>query len=278
MPRIRQGRQSRIGGGELLRGDAIDWHEHPFDQFVYPASGVISALTEAQTYVLPSAGRGLYLPAGVRHAHRAHRRTRLHTLLLPTDHPHPAGARPDDPRRPAAGRPGDEPPGRSGADPRRPDGPRVLPVSPLLRELLAALRAPDLGDARRDRLLAVVADELAGDPLPTLALPRPTDPRLAAAADALAADPAGATLTSLATAAAVSARTLTRLVADRLGLTVPYWRSQYRLAASLLLLTDGATVTDTAHRCGWRNASAYIAAFRAAFGTTPATYQRTLPT
>lgn len=253
MPRIRQGRQSRIGGGELLRGDAIDWHEHPFDQFVYPASGVISALTEAQTYVLPSAGRGLYLPAGVRHAHRAHRRTRLHTLLLPTDHPHP------------------------GADPRRLDRPRVLPVSPLLRELLAALRAPGLGDERRDRLLAVVADELAGDPLPTLALPRPTDPRLAAAADALAADPAGATLASLATAAAVSARTLTRLVADRLGLTVPYWRSQYRLAASLLLLTDGATVTDTAHRCGWRNASAYIAAFRAAFGTTPATYQRTLP-
>lgn len=262
MPEIRQGRQSRTGGGELLRGDAIDWHEHPVDQFVYPASGVISALTEAQTYVLPSAGRGLYLPAGVRHAHRAHRRTRLHTLLLPADHPRPDVPAPDL---------------RLARNPRRLDGPRVLPVSPLLRELLAALRAPDLGDDRRDRLLALVADELARDPLPTLALPRPTEPRLAAAADALAADPAGATLTSLAAAAAISPRTLTRLVAERLGLTVPYWRSQYRLAASLLLLTDGATVTDTAHRCGWRNASAYIAAFRAAFGTTPATYQRTLP-
>jgi len=236
------------GGGELLRGDAIDWHRHDRDQFVYPASGVISALTEAQTYVLPSAGRGLYLPAGVRHAHRAHRRTRLHTLLLP------AGL----------------------VDPARLDAPRVLPVSPLLRELLAALRVPDLDGDRRDRMLAVVADELADDPQPTLVLPRPYDARLAAAADTLAADPAGATLGTLADAAAVSPRTLTRLVAERLGLTVPYWRSQYRLAASLLLLTDGTSVTDTAHRCGWRNASAYIAAFRAAFGTTPASYQRTL--
>lgn len=232
---------------ELLPGDQIDWHRHERDQFVYPASGVVSALTDSRTWVLPSPGRGLYLPAGVRHAHRAHRHTVLHTLLLP---------------------PGLLPVG-AGA-------PRVLPVSSLLAELLAALTDRKLPQGRRDRLLAVVADQLDGADEPTLTLPRPDDPRLADAARALQSDPANASVASLAAAAAVSPRTLTRLVADRLGLTVPHWRAQYRLAASLLWLTDGVSVTVTAHRCGWRNASSYIAAFQAAFGTTPRAYQRSL--
>ncbi|HKT00812.1 MAG TPA: helix-turn-helix domain-containing protein, partial [Rugosimonospora sp.] len=99
---------------------------------------------------------------------------------------------------------------------------------------------------------------------------------LVSAARALAADPAAATLAGTATAARTSQRTLTRLVRHEVGMTFPQWRTQLRLAQSLLLLADGHTVTATAHRCGWRNASGYTAAFRAALGTTPARYQRSL--
>jgi AraC-like DNA-binding protein len=111
----------------------------------------------------------------------------------------------------------------------------------------------------------------------SLVLPQPDEPRLRAAARVLAADPVGGTLGGAAAAAGTSGRTLSRLVRDRLGLTFPQWRTRLRLARSLLLLADGVPVTATAHRCGWRNASGYTAAFRTVFGTTPGHHQRSAP-
>lgn len=238
----------RIGGQVLLGGEHVDWHRHDLDQLVYPERGVLSILTGSSALVVPSPGRGVYVPAGAAHAHRAHGYTVLHTLLLPT-----------------------------GTHRLARSAPRVIAVSPLLRELLAALAArPCPGGRRRERLLAVVGDELAGAARPALVLPEPADPRLRAASRALRADPVGMDARELAGAAGVSERTLSRLTRGRLGLSVPQWRAQHRLAASLELLTDGHSVTGTAHRCGWRNASSFVAAFRAVFGVTPGAYQRSL--
>jgi AraC-like DNA-binding protein len=273
MPETRQPTTAVTNVRRLLGGERIAWHSHPVDQVVYPVSGVLSVLTGTAAWVLPSPGRAALIPAGVRHAHRAHGRTTLQTLQLD--------------RRISALPPGP---------------PVVLTVSPLLRELLAVLvgdvgqavaprrggRASDVPDdggaqpptdpAERERLLAVLADQLRVPPARSLVLPQPTEPRLVAAARALSADPSAATLSGAATAARTSERTLTRLVRDQLGLSFPQWRTQLRLAQSLLLLADGQTVSATAHRCGWRNASGFTAAFRAAFGTTPGRYQRSLHT
>ncbi len=150
----------------------------------------------------------------------------------------------------------------------------------MLRELLAVLaEAPPSSARQRARLFALVDDLLRVDSTPSLVLPRPRDSRLVLVADLVLADPAGEHgLLALAAVARTSPRTLTRVIDRELGLTLPQWRTQLRLAHSLMLLGDGKPVTTTAHLCGWRNASSYIAAFRNVFDTTPAAYQRSMAT
>lgn len=185
---------------------------------------------QVYTHVLilnPSPGRAVFIPARTVHAHRAHSRTVLHTILLPAKR-----------RRLSV------------------EAPTVCRVSPLLRELLAVLaEAPPLEPHQRARLFAVVDDQLRVDTTPSLVLPQPTDPRLVLIAGVMEADPAAEhSLLALAAAASISPLTLTRLIDRELGLTLPQWRTQLRLAYSLLLLGDGQPVTTTAYRCGWRNA------------------------
>jgi AraC-like DNA-binding protein len=50
------------------------------------------------------------------------------------------------------------------------------------------------------------------------------------------------------------------------------WRRQARFLEALRTLGAGASVKQAAHKAGYRSASAFIAAFRAALDTTPARY------
>ncbi|KQY37527.1 MULTISPECIES: helix-turn-helix transcriptional regulator [Nocardia] len=72
--------------------------------------------------------------------------------------------------------------------------------------------------------------------------------------------------------AAASSRTLARAFRAETGMTFAQWRTQIRLAASLTPLADGVPVTRIAARVGYRSASAYVAAFRRAVGTSPGQY------
>jgi AraC-like DNA-binding protein len=56
-------------------------------------------------------------------------------------------------------------------------------------------------------------------------------------------------------------------------MTFPQWRAQLRLQHAMLLLAAGSTVTSAATASGYANTSAFIAAFRDAFGVTPAAYR-----
>lgn len=55
---------------------------------------------------------------------------------------------------------------------------------------------------------------------------------------------------------------------------MPQWRTQLRLLKPLRLLADDHPVTAVAHRCGWSSTSAFIDAFRHAFGKTPGAHRR----
>lgn len=57
-------------------------------------------------------------------------------------------------------------------------------------------------------------------------------------------------------------------------MTFPQWRGQLRLHHSLTLLATGMSVTRTAAECGYGGSSAFIEAFRHAFGTTPSRFYR----
>jgi AraC-like DNA-binding protein len=110
-------------------------------------------------------------------------------------------------------------------------------------------------------------------------LPAARDARLGEACDLVRADLAQPrTLAWLARRAGTSERTLARLFRAEFGMTYPQWRTSTRLFHAMVALAAGATVTETAHRCGWATTSAFIDTFRRTMGQTPGSYQSAVTT
>jgi AraC-like DNA-binding protein len=219
---------------------------------VYAAGGVLSVHTERGTSIVP-ANRVAWTPAGVSHYHRAHGHTEMRILFLPA-----ALAR------------------------LAPGHPVVFLVSDLAWEILLALTGPrnydpaagDADRAKLARLRRVLVDELHEAREQPLQLPEPRDDRLRAIATILYEQPADNTsLAALGQATGASARTLSRLFRNELGMTFYEWRTQLRVYHALVLLADGHDATYVAHACGWSNPSSFIAAFTNIVGTTPGRYR-----
>jgi len=160
-----------------------------------------------------------------------------------------------------------------------PQRPCTLSTSGLLRE--AVLRAADWPkgplDAPRERIAAVILDEIRSLPVEALGLPLPKDARLQRIAKALIDDPAKERgLDEWADWAAVSARTLSRRFVAETGFTFTAWRQRARLLRSLEMLAAGTAVTTISLDLGYATASAFIGLFRRTFGETPAAYRRRL--
>lgn len=60
------------------------------------------------------------------------------------------------------------------------------------------------------------------------------------------------------------------------GVTFSAWRQRARVMRSLELLAAGQPVGTVAPDLGYSTASAFIAVFRLAFGSTPAAYRETM--
>lgn len=119
----------------------------------------------------------------------------------------------------------------------------TLPVSPLLRELLLkAASFPNLYDVDgpQGRLIATLPDELAAAPVEDLYLPIPTNWRLCKLISHLLDDPADKSpLPGLARCVGISKRSLTRLAAKELGMSLGDWHRQLHIVLSLWMLTTG---------------------------------------
>jgi AraC-like DNA-binding protein len=106
-----------------------------------------------------------------------------------------------------------------------------------------------------------------------LQLPLPTDERAKRAAEWMRANPDDSgSLKRMAKRVCTSVRTLERLFQRETGLTFGKWRQQLRLLHALRLLAGGQAVTRIALSVGYDSPSAFIAAFRKQFGSTPARY------
>jgi transcriptional regulator GlxA family with amidase domain len=165
-----------------------------------------------------------------------------------------------------------------------PGHPAVFLASDLAREILLTLTGPGNYDrvARvydryaRARLHRVLVDELHEAHEQPLQLPEPHDDRLHAIAQNLYKKPADNTsLAELGQTIGASARTLSRLFHNELGMTFYEWRTQLRIYHALVLLADGHDTTHVAHACGWANPSSFIAAFTNIIGTTPGRHRST---
>ena len=232
-------------------GTEIAPHRHARAQLVYASQGVMTVTAAAGSWVVPPQ-RAVWMPAGAEHAVRVNRAIAMRSLFI----------RPD-------------------AAPRLPQACRVVTVSALLRALI--LRAmsipPRYDEAGPDgRILRVILDELRTLPSAPLHLPRAQDPRLLRVTEALRADPgAGRPLAAWARTAGASPRTLARLFVKETGLSFRAWRQRARLLHALVALAAAKPVTTVAFEVGYDSPSAFIAAFKREFGTTPAHYFRDQP-
>ncbi|MFS8200394.1 helix-turn-helix domain-containing protein [Streptomyces sp. CWNU-52B] len=232
----------------MPHGYHLDAHSHTQGQLVYAAAGALATTTDRGTWVAP-AHRVTWTPPGFAHSHRFYGRTDARLVAVPVGLCDALVAHPS-----------------------------VFAVSPLLREALLALtERRERRPGARERLLAVVVDELAETPEQSLHLPEPRDDRLRAVTDLLQADPGlTATLAELGRAAGASERTLSRLFQTELGMSFHRWRTTLRIHHALAHLTNGLSVTDTAMECGWSNPSSFIEAFTEVVGQTPGRYQADL--
>jgi AraC-like DNA-binding protein len=218
---------------------------------VYAARGVLSVHTDRGTSIVP-ANRVAWIPAGFPHHHRAHGHTDMRIVFLPASL-----------ARLLSGQPA------------------VFLASDLARQILLTLTGPRYDDrterdrhrSARARLHRVIVDELHEAHEQPLQLPEPRDDRLRAVAQKLYENPADNTsVAELGQSIGASARTLSRLLRNELGMTFYEWRTQLRISHALVLLAEGHDTTYVAHACGWANPSSFIAAFADLVGTTPGRY------
>ena len=226
-------------------GDAIPPHRHSRDQLAYASHGVMTIQTRAGTWVTP-AHRAVWIPAGAEHLIVMSGHVAMRTLYLR--------------------------PGLAGL----PSTCCVVGVTDLLGLLIAhACRFPALTCAvpTEDRLIRFLIDQLETVPASPMDLPSPADPRAHRVAEILAARPADPRpLAQICHVAGTSRRTAERLFLRETGLTLGQWRQQQRLMHALRRLAGGAKVIEAAFEAGYNSQSAFTAAFKKTFGTTPARY------
>jgi AraC-like DNA-binding protein len=220
------------------------WHLHRRAQLIYSIQGVMRIDTRAAGYVVPP-GRALWVPAGTEHIVAMDGMIAMRALFL-----------------------------RADAAQAGPAEVTVMAVSALLHELiLAACAEPVEWDlaGRGTHLAALILDEIARAPSLPLGLPQPRDARLRRLAEALRAAPASAqTLEDWAAACGASPRTLSRLFRRETGMSFGEWRLALRLAEASALLATGTPPARAGAAVGYASASAFGAAYRRAFGVTPA--------
>jgi AraC-like DNA-binding protein len=236
----------RTSMSEVRDGAVIATHTHDWHQLVYVQSGLMSVSTVAGSWIAPPAW-AVWVPAGVGHAIRFVGESALRTVYLK------ASWRTDFP--------GDC---------------RSLAVSPLQHELIVRATAIGMLDGRdptESAIAGLIVAELGEPGPPPFRLPEPTSPTVVEATRLITGDAAGDLATpALAQAVGIGVRTLERRFRAETGMTLGQWRQQRMLLRGLERVAGGASVKDAAATAGYRSPSAFIAAFRKAFGTTPARY------
>lgn len=230
----------RVRSRPMPAGERIAWHLHAWAQLAYASRGVMRVGVEGCTWMVPPS-RAIWVPPHVPHEVVIIEDAYLRTVYI-DESVVPAGL----------------------------DACRVVDMSGLLREVIAALDVSALG-APRERLLGALAlDEITrSEPLP-LSVPMPAEKRLRALCEALLAAPGNAdSLEYWAASVGASTRTIARLFRQELGMSFSHWRQQAVLARAIPLLNRGGALSQIAHELGYRSQSAFSAMFRRAFGESP---------
>ena len=224
---------------------SVGAHSHEWGQLTYARNGMVRVSADSSSWIVPPQ-RAIWIAP-----HVVHEVTMLEAACL-------------SPLRIHASR-----------DPFGGETCRVVEVSSLLRELIAAL---ETGEQPREPGRAIllgelILDELARAPSRPIRVPLPRDKRLKALCEALIDAPGdNQTLAQWAQATGASERTLARLFDKELGMSFGQWRQQVRLAHGASLIARGIPLWQVAEQLGYASQSAFTAMFRKSFGSTPSAF------
>jgi len=225
-------------------GTRFDWHTHQDHQLAWAASGVLTVLTSAATWVLPPT-RALWIPVGLPHETASDGHATMRSLYIKRELSPVSWAEPT-----------------------------PVAASPLLAELIGYLSGTLEAD-QRAHAEVLLADLLRPMPMTTIQVRLPVSNPARQLAQALRADPADRrTLREWGRQVAASDRTLARAFAAETGVPFGRWRTLLRLQAALPMLARGEPVSRVAGRVGYDTTSAFVAAFRRETGQTPGSFFR----
>jgi AraC-like DNA-binding protein/quercetin dioxygenase-like cupin family protein len=232
----------------VANGERDAPHEHDWAQLDWSPTGVLTVDVGHRAWVVPPAV-GFWIPAGCRHAVGATKAADLHHITFyPDAHTRLTMA------------PFDEP--------------RPVAMNSFMAAVLERLAEPRLTKRERGNLGTVFVEAMTPASDATFELAIPHDERAAAVARYLIDNPHDKrTLEEWGAVVGASRRTLGRLFHHQTGLTFTDWRTRARITSSLTVLSTGVTVSAAARQVGYRDPSAYIAAFRRTLGTTPREFQ-----
>jgi AraC-like DNA-binding protein len=222
-------------------------HAHARAQFLYAASGSMKITFASGCWVIPPQ-RAVWLPPGYQHQTGSIGELEMRTLYIRPD-ACPANA---------------------------PEAPRMISVSPLLRELV--LRIVDMPleydeHGQDGRIVSAALGEIDWTPLNPVSLPALQDARLQRMERMLSEHPGDTgTLAQWAARLKISSRTLTRLIRQETALSFQVWRDHIRAFAAIPMLFEGRQVIEVAIAVGYETAWSFTAMFKRVTGVVPSRY------
>lgn len=227
-------------------GHNVPPHRHSRAQLLHAVNGVVMVTTDAGRWMVPP-DHAMWIPAGIEHSVDILGDVDMHSIYA-------------------------DPAVLSDA----PQDLRVVEITDFVRALIVEVSTEAARDIKGERfglLAALLLHEIPGLRELPLALPLPTEPKLAALCRAFVRAPSShATIEEWADQLGMSRRTFTRSFHRQTGLSLSTWRQQACLFAALPRLADGQPVTRVALDLGYESVPAFTTMFRRMTGISPRRY------
>jgi AraC-like DNA-binding protein len=248
MSMTRQTLPFRISRGSKMRGAATALHNHEEAQLIFAASGTMQVYTQSGCWLVPPQ-LAVWVPTGV-----VHRVDVLSDIEHRMIYWHPTAL-------------------RAWAPSVSLDRAFALRVTPLLRELVFTAFQEDAAAERTELVVRLILHELTETPDAPTFLPLPAGAIGRRVAELAFTDPGNQLdIGDLASRAATSVRTISRLFPAETGLTYKTWRQRARIVLAIDQLSAGTAINQVAARAGFASTAAFCFAFRQVTSLTPTSF------
>ena len=234
--------------GTKLKGGGLPDHSHDEHQLTFAVSGMVQIHTREGRWLVPPQ-LAVWIPSGVHHRVEVLTDSELWMVNW----------------KPSAA--------QEWAPTTLPSRAFALRVTPLLRSLLDAAFAADTGSAKASLLVRLMLHELNETAHAPTFLPWPTSSIGQRVADAVLTDHQNQmSLNEIASFAASSVRTVSRLFPTETGMTFKAWRQRARIVKAMDRLASGETINRVSLDSGFTSTAAFSCAFRQVTAMTPTAF------